>query len=114
MRRYSPVTALAVAAVLAPPVAGSTALPSVRLVDRTPVTVVGRGFQPHEIVRVRFTSQGRTLTRRTTALATGTFRARYGVSLGRCSSFSLRAFGSEGTHARFFSTAAQPDCNPNG
>jgi hypothetical protein len=114
MRKNSLVTAFAVAAALAPTVAATTARPSLRMVDRTPVIVSGRSFQPEEAVRLRLTTGGRTLTRRALTTASGTFSVRFAVSLGRCATFSLQAFGSTGTRARLFSTAPQPDCSSNG
>jgi hypothetical protein len=114
MRKRSLVTAFAVTAVLAPTVAATTARPALRMVDRTPVIVGGRSFQPEEAVRVRLTTRGRTMTRRTVASVMGTFRVRFAVSLGQCATFSLQAFGSMGTRARLFSTAPQPDCSSNG
>jgi hypothetical protein len=111
--RRSPLLAAFAAALAATPALGATsAQPVLRLLDRTPVTVTGRGFQPGETVRLRLTLQGETWTRRATS-ATGSFRATFTISLGRCRSFSLQAFGSKGSRARLFATAPAPDCSPS-
>jgi hypothetical protein len=114
MRKTPLLAALAVAVTAAPLVGATTGRPVLRVVDRTPVIASGRAFTPQETVRVRLVTEGRTWTRRIVAGATGTFRIRFTVSLGRCASFSLQAFGSTGSRARFFATAPQPDCSSNG
>lgn len=101
-------------AVAATPALGATSTrPALRLLDRTPVVVTGRGFESHETVRVRLTVAGQTAMRRIVTSPTGTFRVRFMLSAGRCESFSLQAFGSAGSRARLFVTAPLPDCNPN-
>jgi hypothetical protein len=113
MRRSPLLAAIAVALAATPAVGATAARPALRLVDRTPVTVTGRGFDAQETVRVRLAAQGRTWTRRAVAGAMGTLRIRFTASLGRCASFSLQAYGSAGSRARFFATAPQPDCSSN-
>jgi hypothetical protein len=111
MRRSPLLAAITVALAVAPAVGATAARPTLRLLDRTPVTVTGRGFEAQETVRVRLAAQGRTWTRRAMAGAMGTVRVRFTVSLGHCASFSLQAYGSAGSRARFFATAPQPDCS---
>jgi len=111
MRRSPLLAAVAIAVAATPAVGAQSARPALRLLDRTPVTVTGREFAPHETVRVRLAAQGRTWTRRAVASATGTFRTGFTISLARCASFSLQAFGSAGSRARLFVTAPQPDCS---
>jgi hypothetical protein len=114
MRRSPLLAAIAAALAATPAVGTATARPALRLLDRTPVTVVGRGFQPQETVRVRLATEGRIWTRRAVAGGTGSFRVKFTVSLGRCASFSLQAFGLAGSRARLFLTAPVPDCSSNG
>jgi hypothetical protein len=113
MRRSPLFAAFAVALAATPALGATGAQPVLRLTDRSPVTVTGRGFEPGESVRVRLASQAQTWTRRATASTTGSFRATFTVSLGRCRSLSLQAFGSKGSRARLFVTAPSPDCSPS-
>jgi hypothetical protein len=111
MRRLPLLAAIAVAFAATPAVGASTARPALRLLDRTPVIVSGRGFEPQEVVRVRLAVGERVSTRRARTSAAGAFRVRFTVSLGRCKSFSLQAFGSAGNRARLFPATLQPDCS---
>jgi hypothetical protein len=114
MRSALLLAAVAAAAVTATTAVGAAnARPALRLLDRTPLTVAGKGFAAQEAVRVRVATQGRTTTRRVVASATGSFRARFALSLGRCQSFSLQAFGSTGSRATLLMRSLAPDCNPN-
>ncbi len=114
MRRSPLLAAIAIAVAATPALGAPNARPALRLLDRAPVTVTGRGFEPQETVRVRLAADGRSWTRRAVASATGTFRARFTISLGRCESLSLQAFGSAGSRARLFVTSPQPDCSSSG
>jgi hypothetical protein len=113
MRRSPLFAAFAVALAAAPALGGTGAQPVLRLADRSPVTVTGRGFQPGESVRLRLASEAQLWTRRAAAGTTGSFRATFTVSLGRCRSLSVQAFGSEGSRARLFLRAPSPDCSPS-
>lgn len=111
MRRALLLAAIAMAVMATAAVAATSARPTLRLVDRAPVTVSGRGFEAQEAVRVRLTVEGRTAMRRVVASPAGAFRARFTFSVGRCQSFALQAFGSAGSRARLFVTAPLPDCS---
>ena len=113
MRRVGLLGAILVGLGATPAVDATTGRPALRILDRTPVTVTGRGFEDDETVRVRLATQGQVWTRRATAGPAGTFRVRFTVSLDRCDTFSLQAFGSAGSRARVFARAALPDCSPN-
>jgi len=114
MRSTLLLAAIAVAVPATAAVGATSARPTLRLLDRTPVTVTGRGFEPQEIVRVRLAVESRMATRRVVTSTTGAFRARFTFSVGRCQSFSLQAFGSAGSRARLFVTAPLPDCSSDG
>ena len=94
--------------------AGSSATPvaRVRVVDTTPLAIVGSGFKAGEIVRVTvFAPQAatRTTLRRTTATRAGSFRLRFPrISLGDCDSYGLRAVGNKGSRAAY--KPPQPMC----
>jgi hypothetical protein len=113
MRRSPLLAAIAAALAVAPAVGATAARPTLRLLDRTPVTVSGRGFDAQETVRVRLAAQGQLWTRRAKTSPGGSFRITFTVALGPCASLSLQAFGSAGNRARLFRTAAQPDCSPD-
>jgi hypothetical protein len=97
--------------VVAAATAASSA-PSLRLVDRTPVTVRGSGFVAGERVTVVLSSATRT-SRVVHADAGGRFVLRFRSSLGRCSRYSLQAYGATGTRARLTARLSL-DCMPNG
>jgi hypothetical protein len=113
MRRSPLLGALAVVLAATPSVGATTERPVLRLLDRAPLTVAGRGFDVRETVRVRLAVRGQVRTRPATANAAGAFRVRFAVSVGRCQPFSLQAFGSSGNRARLWPVAVQPDCSPN-
>jgi hypothetical protein len=79
--------------------------PLLHLVDRTPVVVRGSGFEAGERVSVALSAGTRSI-RRAQATEAGTFVVRFGVSLGRCTGYSLQAYGSAGSRARLLSRVA--------
>jgi hypothetical protein len=92
--------------------AAARSAPTLRLVDRTPVTVRGAGFAAGERVAVVLASSSRA-SRTVHADAGGMFVVRFRSSLGRCSSYTLQAYGATGTRARL-SSGISPDCVPRG
>jgi hypothetical protein len=111
MRRLPLLGAFAIVLAATPVVGAATGRPSLRLLDRDPLTIAGRGFDAEELVRVRLAVEGQIRSRRARTSAVGTFRVRFTVSVGRCDSFSLQAFGSAGNRARLFPAALQPNCS---
>jgi hypothetical protein len=84
------------------------ATPSLRLVDRHPLTVKGLGFKSGERVKVVLNAGG-AMSRRATANAAGSFVVSFGaVSIGRCDGFSVQAFGSRGSRTAL--KLPQPAC----
>jgi hypothetical protein len=79
--------------------AASSSRPTLRVVDRTPVVVRGAGFVADERVSVVLSAGARS-TRVVRATQAGAFVVRFKASLGRCSRYSLQAFGSAGSRAR--------------
>jgi hypothetical protein len=77
------------------------AKPALRVVDRTPLLVAGRGFHTGERVRVVVRGEGMRNVRRTRASARGTFRVRFeGVSASGCGGgLDVRAVGGAGSTA---------------
>jgi hypothetical protein len=63
---------------------------SLRMVDRSPATVAGRGFKAHRRVKVRL-MVGHTLTRRPLANGAGAFTVKFPAVIDRCSSFTVTA-----------------------
>jgi hypothetical protein len=101
---------LSVAAVAA----SGTAAPAPRLaLDRLqPPTVTGTGFAARERVRLVLVRPSGSTGRRAKASAHGRFsKAFAGVTLDRCSAFSIRASGSAGSDVRLVHRAA-PKCPP--
>lgn len=106
--------ALTVATVLAAAPAAESAppLPKLGIASRQPLVIVGRNFHAAEHVSVRVALAGRSpLVRRTDATATGTFRVRFPLTLGRCARLTAQAFGSEGSRARL-APLLLPSCVP--
>lgn len=86
--------------------------PSLRIVDRDPLTLTGRTFRAHELVRVSVQSgKSKTLTRKVRADAAGRFRiAVAGVKLDRCSGdLEVTAAGGRGSSVSF--SLRRLDCN---
>jgi hypothetical protein len=92
--------------------AAASSSPSLRLVDRAPVTVRGSGFAAGERVTVVLSSVTR-VSRAVHAGAGGGFVVRFPRSLGRCARYSLQAYGATGTRARLTARLSL-DCMPNG
>lgn len=114
MRRQAGVIlALVVGGVLASAAAsGASAIhPTLRLVDRTPIVIRGQGFAPRERVTVVVAAGSRS-TRRFTANGDGAFVARFKLALGRCSRYSVQAFGTTGARARLMPSRVNVDCVP--
>jgi hypothetical protein len=89
-------------AVLAPAAAlGTTGtVPSLRLVDRAPLTIAGVNFASRELVRVTATVEDGTAVRSVRAGYHGGFVARFpALTVGRCSAFRINAKGATGTRA---------------
>jgi hypothetical protein len=82
----------------------------VRLDSRAPVVVHGTGFRPAERVSVLVVS-GERRSKSVRSSASGAFRVRFPVSLGRCAPLSVQAFGSAGSRARLVLRKA-PACVP--
>jgi hypothetical protein len=74
---------------------------SLAVVDRTPLTVAGRGFAKRERVTVRVTLSQRTVSRTTRAGTLGAFRVSFdGLVIPRCEALVLRAVGARTSLAR--------------
>jgi hypothetical protein len=95
--------------------ASSQARPALGVVGTRPFDVRGYGFQPGERVQVLLAVGGRQYWRSTVAAGNGTFRASFGVSLGSCGRFTLRALGSKGSRALVLQRRLLPACvSPSG
>lgn len=92
--------------------AGLSDRPTLRLADRTPLVVVGGGFEPRERVTLVLVADRR-VSEKLRAGAGGNFVARFNWSLGRCTRFSLQAYGSNGSRARLLPARIAIDCTPN-
>jgi hypothetical protein len=92
--------------------AGLSDRPTLRLVDRAPVVVRGEGFRAKERVTVVLIADRR-VSEKLRAGSGGNFVARFSRSLGRCTRFSLQAYGSNGSRARLLPARFSIDCMPN-
>jgi len=116
MRRMVPLAVLVV--VLAPSAAlGVTErTPSLKLLDRAPLTIAGAGFTSREVVQVTATTDDGTVTRSLRANASGAFTMRFlALSAGRCEALRVVARGPSGPRAflKLFPPAAcQPLSDP--
>jgi hypothetical protein len=91
------VTATAVAMALPSGSSGE----SLRLADRSPLTVAGRGFGARERVRVRLDVAGDRAVRRVRASRAGSIRVAFtGITFDRCLGLDVLATGREGGRAR--------------
>lgn len=113
MRRVGVILALGIGCALASAAASGAVATNatLRLVDRTPVVIRGAGFAPHERVTVVLAAGSRS-TNRVTANAGGAFIARFKLALGRCTRYSVQAFGSTGSRARLMPSRVTVDCIP--
>jgi hypothetical protein len=103
-------------AIAAPAAAGArpTKTPTLRLLERQPVTVRGRSFRGGERVKVRLhvSTTETNRSRSVTAARTGTFTVAFTrVGVGKCTAFSVVAIGSEGSSARL-KVLPLPGCIP--
>jgi len=93
--------------------AGDGATPSraaLRLVDRAPLKLRGRGFHARELVRVTISVERRT-TKRVRATAAGSFLVTFpGVLVDRCNALTAFAVGARGSRASL--KLPQPLCPP--
>jgi hypothetical protein len=96
------ITAASVAAVAEGQPDRSAAQPSLRLVDRTPVTVQGRNFRARERVTVSlYKASARAGTRRVKASRAGVFTATLPETrIDRCDAIFVRAVGTGGSLAQ--------------
>jgi hypothetical protein len=85
---------------------------TLRVVDRAPLVVRGQSFRDGERVRVVLYAGGKA-SQVVRASQSGGFVVRFDRSMSRCGSFSLQAFGSKGSRARFMSTRKAPACLAN-
>jgi hypothetical protein len=85
----------------------AVATPRLHVVSTSPLVVRGNGFHASERVRIEVTGSVRA-TRTVTATPDGTFGARFPtLTIGHCSAYAGRAFGSEGSRAVL---RVQPEC----
>jgi hypothetical protein len=76
------------------------AVPSLRLVDRAPLTVRGANFKARELVRVTASVEEATATRSVRTGPGGGFTVRFlTLGAGRCESLHVVARGATGTRA---------------
>jgi hypothetical protein len=81
--------------------------PTLSIVDRAPLVVRGRGFRPHELVRVSGPTAPRAIRVRTTA--SGGFVVTF-AGADRCTAIVLAAVGARGDRAVLH--LPQPLCAP--
>jgi hypothetical protein len=101
---------------------GSTARAYLRLVDRDPLTVQGRGFKARERVRVvasvpaadQTMASGSQIVRKTVrATATGSFRVAFSeITVDRCSLVRVTSVGARGSLA-VLKVLPSPMCTPS-
>ena len=90
----------ALALAVAAPSFGSTIRPRVWLVDETPVTIAGTGFQARERVTVRLGLPGKLWKKSVVAGPRGGFTMRFPLArLPRCKIWSVHATGAQGSVA---------------
>jgi hypothetical protein len=113
MRQVGVILTLTLGFVVASASASGAAVnrPTLRIVDRAPVVIRGAGFAADERVTVVVAARSRS-SKRVTATSSGTFIARFNVVLGRCSRYSIQAFGSTGSRARLTRAGVTVDCEP--
>jgi len=101
--------------------AGSLGKSNLRLVDRDPLTVQGRGFKSRERVRViasvpesaQTTSAAETVRKTVRATATGSFRAVFSdFSVDRCTLVRVTTVGGQGSRA-VLKVLPSPMCTPS-
>jgi hypothetical protein len=83
---------------------------TLRVMDKQPLVVRGTGFRPGERVLV-IAAARRNGDERVVATAAGSFVARFDFAVPRCARLWIRAIGTRGTHASYFTRIA-PDCQP--
>ena len=83
--------------------------PSLAVTDTRPFEVRGAGFEPGERVQVLLAVNGGQRWQRAVATQRGLHRE-FPVSLGACSRFTIKAFGSKGSSARIVPRRAHIDC----
>jgi hypothetical protein len=94
------VSAVALAALTFAPAASPTTAPTLRLMDKAPLTVQGVRFDPDATVRVRATTFTRAWTKRVEVNSTGRFVVRFPVEAGGCGVYvAIHAIASDGTRA---------------
>jgi hypothetical protein len=107
---------LAALALLVGSAQGHSGAPKLRLVDASPLRIVGSGFSSGERVRVRARAGGAKRTRHVRANADGRFRVRFArLAQDPCSeSMSATAVGSDGHRATLKHVRRQcpPDLRP--
>ena len=107
MSRLSLGAAAVVAAALVAPAALATT-PRLIVADKTPFTVRGTHFKPHERVRVTVITSAGVGAHTVTAGEAGSFLTRYTqISLGACPAYTVRATGNLGSRA---TVRVMPDC----
>ena len=111
MLRRAAVIAIVLCA-LATASANAGTSPSLRLLDRSPLTVRGDHFTPRERVRVTATADGKVTRVAMRVSASGTFRAVLEtVTVDRCSLVRVVAVGGSGRHAQI-KMLPSPMCMP--
>jgi len=83
--------------------------PRLSIEATAPLRISGAAFEPGERVKLLITA-GRPLVRTVTATRAGRFQLRLAVSIGRCDSVVVQAFGSRGSRA--MTDLAAPQCAP--
>jgi hypothetical protein len=102
--------AVAAAVVIALPSTASSQA-SLRVADRSPLKLAGRGFEADERVRIRVQVAGERTTRRVRASESGGFRAAFsGLHLEPCTAMTATATGGSGSRAKV--TRVRRGCPP--
>jgi len=101
MRSLVLLAAISAAAIVGLGAARGETRPALRLVDASPVTFRGTGFEADEHVRVFFVGTTRAV-RRVVASAQGRFSVRFAdADANACTGFSATAVGDQGSRATF-------------
>lgn len=85
---------------------------SLQVMETRPFAVRGVGFRANERVHVHLAVNGRSQGKVKIAGASGGFTVKFSASLHACGRYTLRAFGSRGSHAWVLPRRPQLDCMP--
>ena len=84
---------------------------TLRVVDRSPLTVAGAAFHPRERLTLRVAASDHRAARTLTSTASGRFRATFAFSVSPCEGYLVSAVGRNGSRATLKVTG---ECPPPG